>query len=229
MAKYVKCKYCGKEFNREKEPFVQIPIGVVGTSHRYAHSECYLKEVNAGRVKEQYTIFDPAKSKPCFWCHQMLQITDPDVMPMPQIQNRYVHKKCNAIHPIDDKEELTVYLIHLFDLEEDYVLPGWVKQINQYKNEYDFTYSGMQKTLYYWYEILKHPKNKTQGLGIIPYTYAKAKEYFKGIYEANLRNAEKNLEIYKPKDIEVRITAPKRQIPKRKLFTFLDEEEVNGE
>lgn len=229
MAKWVKCKYCEQQFNRDKEAFVQIPAGTLGKAFRYGHADCYLKEVNAGRIKEPLTIFDPSKTRPCFWCHKMLQITDPDVMPMPQIQNRYVHKACNATHPVDDREELTAYLIHLFDLDEDYILPNWMKQINQYKTEYDFTYSGMQKTLYYWYEILNHPKNKNYGLGIIPRVYAQAREYFKNIYEANLRNAEKDLDAYKPRDIEIKITPPQRQIPKRKLFTFLDEEEVNGE
>ena len=43
------------------------------------------------------------------------------------------------------------------------------------------------------------------------------------------QNKGKNIFEFVPKDIEVKIPVPKRQIIKRKLFTFLDEEEINGE
>ena len=34
MAHKVKCYYCGKTFDRDKEPFIQI------NSRRYAHTSC---------------------------------------------------------------------------------------------------------------------------------------------------------------------------------------------
>jgi len=45
---------------------------------------------------------------------------------MPQLKDRYVHKRCNEIHPIDDKEKLSLYIIKLYNLKDDYVLPKYM-------------------------------------------------------------------------------------------------------
>ena len=50
----VKCKYCGKQFDREKEPYVQIPYGT--KSFRYGHSSCYIDAVNKKKERNQYKI-----------------------------------------------------------------------------------------------------------------------------------------------------------------------------
>jgi len=45
----VKCKYCGKQFDREKEPYIQIPYG---KTFRYGHANCYIDAVNNKKEKE---------------------------------------------------------------------------------------------------------------------------------------------------------------------------------
>jgi hypothetical protein len=35
----VKCKYCGEQFDKEKEPYIQIPAG---SRFRHAHAKCYI-------------------------------------------------------------------------------------------------------------------------------------------------------------------------------------------
>jgi len=222
----VKCKYCGKQFDREKEPFVQIPTG---QTFRYAHGECYLKQVNTGLVKEKYIIWDPAKSTTCFWCHKAIFSNQDDVIPMPQLPGKFVHKTCNETHPVDDKEELLLYLIQLYNLKDDYILPKFMLQLSDYEKNYQFTYSGMLKSLKYWYEVKKKPVNASYGLGIIPHIYKEARDYYYKLWQAQEQNKGKNIFEFVPKDIEVKIPVPKRQIIKRKLFTFLDEEEINGE
>ena len=87
----------------------------------------------------------------------------------------------------------------------------------------------MLKALKYWYEIKKHPVDKDKGLGIIPYIYAQAKEYYYNLWLSEQQNQNKNLNDYIPKDIVVKIKPPQRNIEKRKLFTFLDEEVENAE
>ena len=109
-------------------------------------------------------------------------------MPMPQLPNRYVHKKCNEEHPNSDSEELTLYIIKLFKLKDDYILPKYMKQLSSYVKEYNFTYSGMLKALKYWYEVKKHPLDKTKGIGIIPYIYKEARDYYYALYLADLQN-----------------------------------------
>lgn len=161
----VNCRYCKKKFDRDKESFVQIPVGTTGTVFRYAHADCYLKEFNAGRVKERYKIWNPATAATCFWCHKALDTTDQNVIAMPELPNRWVHKGCAAIHPANDYEKLMIYVIKLYKLKENYIPQKLQKQVTQYENEYEFTYSGMQKALRYWYEIKKNPIDNKYGLG----------------------------------------------------------------
>lgn len=61
-----------------------------------------------------------------------------------------------------------------------YVNPGYLKQINQYRENYNFTYSGMKLTLLYCKNVLNMQFDSNKGLGIIPYKYEAAKnDYIK--------------------------------------------------
>lgn len=223
----VTCKYCKKKFDRDKEPYIQIPWGE--KAFRYAHAACYLDEVNHGREKQQYTVWDPAIATTCFWCHQAIYPNQTDVELVPQLTDRYMHKTCGLIHPADEKEELMVFLIKLFGLKEDYILPKYMIQIQEYIKKYGFSYSGIKKTLIYWYEIKKQPVNEEFRLSIVPRIYNEARRYYEALWNAQQANQVKNIKDFIPQDIEVNIKAPQRQLQKRKLFTFLDEEEINGD
>lgn len=223
----VNCRYCKKKFDRDKESFVQIPVGTTGTVFRYAHADCYLKEFNAGRVKERYKIWNPATATTCFWCHKALDTTDQNVIAMPELPNRWVHKGCATIHPANDYEKLMIYVIKLYKLKENYIPQKLQKQVTQYENDYEFTYSGMQKALRYWYEIKKNPIDNRYGLGIIPRIYPEAKQYYYSLYLSQLQNEKiKDYKEYIPQDIEIKITPPKRKIEKRELFKFLEEDKI---
>ena len=225
----VKCRYCEKQFDREKEAYIQVPIGS-GKSFRYGHASCYITAKEQGKEKQTYEIWDPSVSTTCFWCHQAIFPNHPDVIPMPQLKGRYVHKKCAEIHPANDTEEMILYLIQLFKLKNDYILPRYMKQLSQYAKEYNFSYSGMLKALKYWYEVKNNPVDLDRGVGIIPYIYKSAYDYYYAIYLSDLQNQQiGDYTAYIPKDIEVSISPPQKKIEKRKLFSFLDKDEVNGE
>ena len=227
---YVNCRYCKKQFNRDKESFIQIPVGEKGTTFRYAHADCYLKEFNEGKVKEVYKIWNPKTSSTCFWCNKALDTTDPNVIPMSQLPNRWVHKGCAQIHPANDLEKLSIYILQLFKVKDNYIPPTLMKQLNQYEQQYEFTYTGMMKALKYWYEIRGHPIDIKRGVGIIPLIYREAKDYYYALYVSQLQNQQiKDYDEYIPKDIEIKILPPKKKVEKRKLFTFLDEDEINGQ
>ena len=229
----VTCQYCKQKFDREKVPFVQIRYGTNVPKpgeedkrpFRYGHAKCYIEAVNAGKEKRQLEIWDPAQTTTCFWCHEAIFPNHPDVIQMPQLKDRYIHKRCGEIHPQNDVEQLTVYLIKLFKLKDDYILPRYMKQISQYEKEYNFTYSGMLKALKYWYEVRHNPVDLDKGVGIIPYTYKNAYDYYYALWLGDQQNQNKDLNSYIPKDIEVVIRRPEPKVEKRKLFTFLDEEE----
>lgn len=224
----VTCKYCKVKFNRDKEAFVQIPPKTGGIRFTYAHGQCYQEAVaNGTESNKNLRVWDPAEATTCFWCHAAIQKNDKDVILMPQLPNRYVHKKCNEKHPVDDKEDLTLYMIKLFKLKNDYILPKYMKQINSYAKDYNFTYSGMLKALKYWYEVKRHPVDLDRGVGIIVTAYKPAYDYYYALYLAQLENDKKDFNDYIPQDIEIKIVPPERQIIKRKLFTFLDEDDMN--
>lgn len=109
----------------------------------------------------------------------------------------------------------------------DYVPPRAKKQINQFVKEYNYTYSGMLKALVYFYEIKGGDCEAAHdGIGIIPFIYQDAYNYYYNLWLAKQKNETKDLNKYIPKTIEIRITSPERNIQKRNRFTFLDEDEV---
>ena len=89
----------------------------------------------------------------------------------------------------------------LFHLE--YVDARIRKQINNYIEEYHFTYSGIRK---------------------VPYVYKDAYNYYLSLWEANQKNEDKDVEQFVPQVVKIKIPRPQRKIKKRKCFEFLDEE-----
>lgn len=99
------------------------------------------------------------------------------------------------------------------------------KQINQYITDYDYTYSGMHKALVYFFEIKGNSIEKANGgIGIVPYVYRQAYEYYYALWVAQQKNEDKIVEEYVPVIKEIRIPRPQRKIKQKKCFAFLDEE-----
>ena len=170
MAHRVKCYYCGKTFDRDKEEFVLV------STRRYAHKSCA-----DGAQKSEF-------------------------------------------QEVKDKEELEAYIMKLFNTE--YVDARIQKQIKQYKEDYNFSYSGMRKALYYFYEIKGNSLEKSNGgIGILPYIYKRAHDYYYALWQAQQNNVTKDIQAYVPKVKEIVIPNPERQVKQRQLFTFLDKEE----
>lgn len=164
----VKCLYCGKTFDRDKYPSVQV-------GRRYAHKECSLSTDERKAQEEQ------------------------------------------------DKQDLDDYIIKL--LKIDYVDARIRKQINKYIEEYQYTYSGIKKALVYFYEIKGNNIEKANGgIGIVPFIYKDAFNYYYALWQAQQQNHNKDISDYVPRVVEIRIPRPQRKIKKRDLFTFLDEE-----
>lgn len=110
-------------------------------------------------------------------------------------------------------------------LKVDYIDARVRKQIKQYREEYNYTYSGIHKALVYFYEVKGNPTEKANGgIGIVPYVYQNAYNYYLAIWQAQQRNQDKVLHDYTPKVKEIVIPRPQRKVKKRELFTFLDEE-----
>ncbi|MCI7444377.1 MAG: hypothetical protein MSA89_15080 [Clostridium sp.] len=96
--------------------------------------------------------------------------------------------------------------------------------MNDYIREYQYTYSGMLKALVYFYEVKGNNKNKANGgIGIIPFIYKDAYNYYYNLWMIQQSNKDKNVIDYVPKLKEIKIPIPKKEPRKRSVFTFLDE------
>ena len=111
-----------------------------------------------------------------------------------------------------------------------YVGKGKLEEIKQYVEEYNYTYSGIHKALIYHFEIKGGSVEKANGgIGIVPYVYQNAYRYYYALWEAQQKNKDKVVHEYVPVVKEIIIPVPQRQVKKRKLFTFLDEEVEHGQ
>ena len=157
-------------------------------------------------------------------------VFDRDKVPFKQIsERRYAHLTCALAAENEksqaekDKEDLEKYIVEL--LGEEYISPRVRKQMNSYVEEYNFTYSGMKKALVYFYEVKGNDRTKAKGgIGIIPYVYRDAYNYYYSLWLANQKNEHKVITDYKPVVREVRIPPPQLKPRKRHLFRFFEED-----
>lgn len=170
-------------------------------------------------------IIDPSDNVICAYCKIQLSKKDDDCVMVGN--NKYVHRKCQdleAHREKTDREKLEEYIKQLFNIS--YIDPRVKAQIKKYIDEYNYTYSGIQKALQYHYDIKGGDKSKANGgIGIVPYVYQNAYEYHYNLWLAQQKNKDIKIELYEPKIKEITIPRPKRKVKKRSLFTFLDESE----
>lgn len=174
-------------------------------------------------------ITDPNDFITCIYCKKTFNKNEEEYI---QISNsKYAHLACSELEAKREKtdaEKLDDYIMKLFNY--DYVPPRAKKQVNQFIKEYNYTYSGMLKALVYFYEIKGGSIEEAHdGIGIIPFIYQDAYNYYYNLWLAKQRNEDKELDKYIPEVIEIKIPIPQRNIYKRKLFTFLDEETADGQ
>ena len=219
MSHIVICPYCKTKFDRDKEEYAVV------SARRYAHAACMLREAEKDPNYVKKEIIDPLDNVTCAFCKKGLSKKDPDCVMLNN--NKYVHKACQELEESrekTDREKLEEYIKELFALS--YIDPRVKAQIKKYIEEYNFTYSGMQKALYYFYEIKGGDKSKANGgIGIIPYIYQDAYNYHYNLWLAQQKNKDVKVQLYVPKVKEIVIQRPERKIKKRDLFVFLDEEE----
>lgn len=108
----------------------------------------------------------------------------------------------------EKRKKLEKYICKLFKFDE---LPiGYSQQIDKFIKEYKFTATGIEASLYYFYELLENDISKDVYLGIVPKIYNEAKNYFKELKKIEEINAN-----FEPKkEVErVRIQKPNGLIP----------------
>lgn len=219
MAHMVLCPYCKQRFDRDKEEYALIG------ARRYAHAACMLREAEKDPNYVKKEIIDPLDNVKCAYCQKPMSKKDADCVMIGN--NKYVHKACQELEEKrekTDKEQLEDYIKELFDTT--YIDPRVRAQIKKYIEEFNYTYSGIRKALIYHYEIKGGDKSKANGgIGIVPYVYENAYNYYYSLWLAKQKNKDVEVEQYTPKVKEIVIPRPQRKVKKRPLFTFLDEED----
>lgn len=117
--------------------------------------------------------------------------------------------------------ELKDYINNLYGKKANWAMI--TKQIKDYHKNYDYSYSGILKTLKYFYEVQNHSiEDSNGGIGIVPYTYDAAYDYYYKIYLGQQVNqtAEIKKEVV---EVTVDLSAPRKR--KIKLFKFLGMED----
>ncbi len=151
-------------------------------------------------------------------------------------KNRYYHKSCydkQIQQTVQDEKDLIIledYIVHLLQL--DCINARIRKQIKDMKDTYNFSYSGIHKSLEYFYEVKKNSIAKANGgIGIVPYVYEDAKNYYYTMYMAQEQNRGKDARAYIVKGRTVVIEPPQRKVKTIKTFDLdlLEEELINEE
>ena len=144
---------------------------------------------------------------------------------------RYSHWTCEPngeLVPMENKidpelDKLNNYIIKL--LGENYNAARVKKQIKDFK-EQGMSYSGMLKSLIYFYEVKGNSKEKANGgIGIVPFVYKDAYNYYYDLFMAQQRNENKKPFIERVREIIIKPPKVKKPIK----LSDLDKELGDGE
>ena len=90
------------------------------------------------------------------------------------------------------------------------------KQIKQFTTENKYSLSGILKSLIYWYDVKGNSIDKSGGgLGIVPYIYQDAYNYYLALFLAQQANENKTLTTEVK---EITIKPPKKRGSKQQFF-----------
>ncbi len=150
-------------------------------------------------------------------------------------KTRYAHQKCfpkgelvpmvggNVIKNPDEKA-LNDYISKLYGKKANWVLIK--KQIKEYLGM-GYSLKGIKTTLIYFYEVKGNDVEKSNGgIGIVPYIYQEAYDYYYNIWETQQRAAQGVDKLANSSSKEVTIKAPQPQRPPHKLFKSVESETV---
>lgn len=157
-------------------------------------------------------------------CKFCCEYFDRDKEPTVKIsERRYAHKKCAEKHQKNKSQEekdfdlLMKYIKFLF--KDEYNPARVAKQLKEFQTQYGYTYSGIFKSLKWWYEIKHNDIEKANGgIGIVPYIYNDAKQYYYNLFLIKSANENKNIKDYTPKAQKITISPPKSDVKEIKFF-----------
>lgn len=154
-----KCAKCGNELVKK-----DATTKMIGT--KFYHEECALIVEQEKREK---------KARPCAMCSQIVYIGDEGVQ---KDYKGYYHAECmdKKKRIAKNREELCLYIAKLYKI--DYPTGFMLKQIDDFHKKRGYSYKSMLGTLMFIYEVENRQVKDGTGLGLIPFFYDKAKNYY---------------------------------------------------
>lgn len=147
---------------------------------------------------------------------------------------RYAHATCDPNNtdfvPLEEKPKededlikLKDYIKKLYGNKANWVLIN--KQIKDFQKDYKYSLSGILKSLIWFYEVKGNsPEKSNGGIGIVPFAYQDAYNYYYSLFVAQSQNATIDIQELTNKVKEVVIPPPEIKLPKR-LFNLEDEDD----
>lgn len=140
------------------------------------------------------------------------------------IKSKWYHKGCAITK--HEKMELDAYICKLFGLKTAGPMNNIL--IKKFREQMGYNYNGMLNALKYYYEVKKRSTNRAEErVGIIPYVYQEAQEYYQRIEEQTRRIGDRAVET-KAEEIQITLCSsePEKKVDnKNELDSLFDDEE----
>lgn len=173
-----KCLICGQPIDNNQK--------AVPYKGRYAHSTCFNNLMKITIQKKQEDLVEKKKEKTKKPVSTKI-VQDFKTEEEFQEQNHYY----NTLKQILNVERLPA---RVYKISEDYA------------KKYGFTFIGMENSIRYFF-LVQQNQVEGDGIGIIPYIYDEAQEYYASTEEINNRNAdiiERGDKLYQTRVIKVK-------------------------
>ena len=133
-----------------------------------------------------------------------------------KIGNRYAHEKCTLANPkktkeLFDREDFFACVKIIYGPKYEYQMIN--RQAENFIKTYGYTWYGMTKSLQWFYFINR--------VGIIPYVYDRAKEYYKEVDTTQKKN--EKIMLRQPV-IEIKAKSPRAWKQPPRMFDWEDDE-----
>lgn len=130
---------------------------------------------------------------------------------------RWWHAECRKEHEThaNQYKSLIEFVCQLFGVQTPPM--NIVRQIQKYHTEYGWSYLSIQIALEYFFVILDKPVGKHKTIGIVPYIYDDAKDYF-----IKMRNIVSQKEITVDEETIKISTSQSKKKKRRKNINFDD-------
>ena len=169
----------------------------------------------------------------CLYCGKMFDAQEDgkDTVWFKPRKNRYAHIECGkqqeATMTQEEKDYDKLYRYVKDNQKENFDYVKFKKIVEAWHKEYNFTYNGMYYTLVYFYEVRKNSKQKfiDGSIGIIPFCYKDAQNYYYNIYIASQRAGTGSYDATKERIVEIEPPTAKQKMPKLFNLDMEDDDE----